>query len=91
LGGRERRREGERCTAGGEKWGKLYEQFQKLDHNSVVIVLARNRLYPLGHIVHSNQNVQKPKGVWKRSYEIDAPYIKNLNYQYGIDGHHIPF
>jgi hypothetical protein len=62
---------------------------QKLDHNSMVIGFALNRLHPLGHIVHSNQNVQKPKGVWERSHEIDAPYIKNLNYQYGIEGHHI--
>jgi hypothetical protein len=59
---------------------------QKFDHNSVVIGLACNCLHPFGHIVHSNQNVQKPKGVWERSHEIDAPYIKNLNYQYGIEG-----
>jgi hypothetical protein len=63
---------------------------KKLDHNSVIIGLARNRLHLLGHIVHSNQNVQKPEGVWERSHEIDASYIKNLNYQYGIEGHHIP-
>jgi hypothetical protein len=62
---------------------------QKFD-NSVVIGLVRNRLHPLGHIVHSNQNVQKSEGVWERSHEIDAPYIKNLNYQNGIEGHPIP-
>jgi hypothetical protein len=37
--------------------------FQKLDHNSVVIVLAYNNLHPFGHIVHSNQNIQIAKGV----------------------------
>jgi hypothetical protein len=63
---------------------------QKIDHNSRVIGLAHNHLHPLGHIVHSNQNVQKPEGVWERSYEINALYIKNLNYQHGIEGHHIP-
>jgi hypothetical protein len=63
---------------------------QKFDHNSMVIGLARNRLHPLGHIVHSSQNVQKPEGVWERSHEIDALYIKNLNYQNGIEGHHVP-
>jgi hypothetical protein len=30
---------------------------QKLDHDSVVISLASNSLHPLGHIVHSNQDV----------------------------------
>jgi hypothetical protein len=63
-----------RCTKPSEN-----SVFKKLDHNSVVIGLARNRLHSLGHIVHSNQNVQKPEGVWERSHEIDAPYIKNLN------------
>jgi hypothetical protein len=63
---------------------------KKLDHNSVVIGFARNRHHSLRHIVHNNQNVQKPEGVWERSHEINAPYIKNLNYQYGIEEHHIP-
>jgi hypothetical protein len=63
---------------------------QKLDHNSMVIGLARNHLHLLGHIVHSNQNVHKFEGVWERSHEIDAPYIKNLNYQNGIEEHHVP-
>ena len=30
---------------------------KKLDHNSVVISLACNNLHPLGHIVHSNQDL----------------------------------
>jgi hypothetical protein len=49
-----------RCTKPGEN-----SVLQKLDHNSVVIGLARNRLHPLGHIVYSNQNVQKLEGVWE--------------------------
>jgi hypothetical protein len=40
-----------------------YSVFQNFDHNSVVVGLACNCFHPLGHIVHSNQNVQKPKGV----------------------------
>jgi hypothetical protein len=63
---------------------------KKFDHNSVVIGLACNCLHPLGHIVHSNQNLQKPGGVWERSHEIDAPHIKNLNYQNRIEGNHVP-
>jgi hypothetical protein len=41
---------------------------------------------------HSPQQPKctKSKGVWERSHEIDAPYIKKLNYQNGIEGHHIP-
>jgi hypothetical protein len=46
--------------------------------------------HPLGHIVHNNQNVQIAKGVQKRSHEINAPNVKNLNYQNGIEGNHIP-
>jgi hypothetical protein len=63
---------------------------QKFDHNSVVIGLARNCFHPLGHTIHRNQNEQIAKGVWKRSYEINAPHIKNLNNQYGIEEHHVP-
>jgi hypothetical protein len=63
--------------------------FQKLDHNSMVISLASNDLHPLGHIVHSNQNVQITIGVWKRSHEINALNIKNLNNQNRVEGHHI--
>jgi hypothetical protein len=66
-----------------------YSVFQKFDHNSVVVGLACNCFHPLGHIVHNNQNVQKPKGVWERLHEINAPHIENLN-QNGIEGHHIP-
>jgi hypothetical protein len=64
--------------------------FQKLDHNSVVIGLARNRLYLLGHIVHSNQDVEIAKGVQERSHKINAPHFKNLNTQNGTEGHRIP-
>ena len=60
--------------------------FQELDHHSVVIGLACNSLDPLGHIVHSNQDVQIAKGVQKRSHEINAPHIKNLNYQIWFRG-----
>jgi hypothetical protein len=74
-----------RCTKPSEN-----SVLKKFDHNSMVIGLACNRLHSLGHIVHSNQNVQKPERVWERSHEIDASYIKNLNYQNGIEGHHIP-
>ena len=63
--------------------------FQKLDHHSVVIGLACNSLHPLGHIVHNNQDVQMAKGVRERSHEINAPHIKNLNYQNRVEGHHI--
>ena len=63
--------------------------FQKLDHHSVVIGLACNSLHLLGHIVHSNQDVQIAKGVRKRFYEINAPHIKNLNDQNRVEGHHI--
>ena len=63
--------------------------FQKLDHHSMVIGLAYNSLHPLGHIVHTNQDVQIAKGVWKRSYEINVPHIKNLNDQNRVEGHHI--
>ena len=63
--------------------------FQKLDHHSVVIGLACNNLHPLGHIVHSNQDVQIAKGVWKRCLEINVPHIKNLNEQNHVEGHHI--
>jgi hypothetical protein len=76
---------GSRCTKPSENC-----VLQIFDHNFVVIGLACNRLHPLGDIVHSNQNVQKPEGVWERSHEIDATYIKNLDYQNGIEGHHIP-
>ena len=62
---------------------------QKLDHNSVVISLASNGLHPLGHIVHSNQDVQIAIGVWKWSHEINALHIKNLNDQNRVEGHHI--
>jgi hypothetical protein len=62
---------------------------QKLDHNSVVISLASNGLHPLGHIVHSNQDVQIAIRVRKRSHEINAPNIKNLNNQNQVEGHHI--
>jgi hypothetical protein len=56
----------------------------------VVIGLACNGLHPFEHIVHSNQNVQITKGVWERSHKINAPHIKNLNNQNGVEGHHIP-
>jgi hypothetical protein len=59
---------------------------QKFDHNSVVIGLARYHLHPLGHIIHSNQNVQKLEGVWERSHEIDAPYIKISTTKMGLRG-----
>ena len=36
---------------------------QKLDHNFVVISLACNSLHPLGHLVHSNQDVHIAIGV----------------------------
>ena len=62
---------------------------QKLDHNSVAISLASNSVHPFGHIVHSNQDVQIAKGVWKRSHEINALHIKNLNYQNRVEGHHV--
>jgi hypothetical protein len=62
---------------------------KKLDHNFVVIGLACNSLHPLGHIVHSNQDVQKAIGVRERSHEINAPNIENLNNQNQVEGHHI--
>jgi hypothetical protein len=62
---------------------------QNLDHNLVVIVLACNSLHPFRHIVHSNEDIEVAKGVWKRSHEINAPHIKNLNNQNGLEGHHI--
>jgi hypothetical protein len=61
--------------------------FQKLDHNSVVICLACNRFHLLRYIVHSNQDVEIAKGVQERSHEINAPQVKNLNTQNGIEGH----
>jgi hypothetical protein len=64
---------------------------KKLDHNSVIIGLACNCLHPFGHIFHNNQDVQIAIGVRERSHEINAPYVKNLNNQNGIEGHHIPF
>jgi hypothetical protein len=62
---------------------------QKLDQNSMVIGLACNSLHPFRHIVHNNQDVHIAKGVWERSHEIDAPHVKNLNNQNGVEGHHI--
>jgi hypothetical protein len=62
---------------------------QKLDHDSVVISLASNGLHPLGHIVHSNQDVQISIGVGKWSHEINAPHIKDLHDQNRVEGHHI--
>ena len=62
---------------------------QKLDHNSVVIGIACNSLHPLGHIVHSNQDVQIAIGVQEWSHEINAPNIENLNNQNWVEGHHI--
>jgi hypothetical protein len=70
-----------RCTNPSEN-----SVLQKLDHNFVVIGLARNCLHPLGHIVHRNQNVQKPEGVWERSHEIDAAHIKILTINMGLRG-----
>jgi hypothetical protein len=63
---------------------------QKLDHNSMVIGLVSDDLHSFGHIVHNNQNVQIAKGVWERSHKINAPHVKNLNNQNGVEGHHIP-
>jgi hypothetical protein len=48
-------------------------------HHYVVIGLACNNLHPLGHIVHSYQDLQIAIGVRKRSHEINAQNIKYLN------------
>ena len=60
--------------------------FQELDHHSVVIGLACNSLHTLGHIIHSNQDVQMAKGVRKRSHEINAPHIKISTIKIGLKG-----
>ena len=64
---------------------------KKLDHNYVVIDLACNSLHPLGHIVHSNQDVQIAIGVPERSHEINALNVENLNDQNRDEGHHITY
>jgi hypothetical protein len=43
-----------------------YSVFQKFDHNSVVISVECNCFHSLGHIVHSNQDVQIAKGFWEK-------------------------
>ena len=75
------------CSRGTKK--SKDSVLKKLDHNFVVIGLTCNHLHPFGHIVLSNRNVDIAKRVWEGAHEIDAPHIKNLNYQNGVEGHHI--
>ena len=50
--------------------------FQEFMHHPVVIGLAGDCFNPLGHIVHSHQNVCMTIRCGERSHEIDAPNIK---------------
>ena len=49
-------------TRGSEAWEVL---FQKIDYSLNVTSFSWNGFYPLGHIVHSNQNVLVPKWIRK--------------------------
>ena len=62
--------------------------FKNLTTTLWSLILHATASTPLGHIVHSNQDVQIAKRVWERSHEINAPHVENLNNQNGIEGHH---
>lgn len=55
--------------------------FSKSHHHFVIISSTQNYFYLLCYIVNSNQYLLTAKKRMKRSHEIDALYIKNLNYQ----------
>ena len=54
--------------------------FEKFKNRSMVILLARDFFNPFRNIIHSYQDVRIAKGPRKRSHEVNAPYIKKINY-----------
>ena len=64
--------------------------FDELNDNLVVIGLARHCLHPLGDVIHSQEDVQISKGIWKWAHEVDAPHIKDFHHLDWVEGHHIP-
>ena len=54
--------------------------FKKFENNSVIIAFAQDRFNLFRNIVHSHQDVGVAKGHRKRSHEVNAPYIKKINY-----------
>ena len=54
--------------------------FEKFENNSMVISLARDYFNPFRNIIHSHQDVRIVEGHRKRSHEVNAPYIKKINY-----------
>ena len=54
--------------------------FEKFENNSVIISFASDCFYPFRNIIHSHQNVGIDKGHRKRFHEVNAPYIKKINY-----------
>ena len=60
--------------------------FQKLDHQFVVISSPYFSFYPFWQIVDNDKDVHIIKRIWKRSYEIYTPYIKNFNKQNQVGG-----
>ena len=63
--------------------------FEKFENNFVIISFARDCFNPFRNIIHSHQDVWIAKGHRKRSHEVNAPYIKKINYQYGVQRHYV--
>ena len=57
-------------------------------HNLMIVGLGHHNFYPFGDI-HPYQNIFTPKRWWEGSHEIDTPDIKNLNYEDGVQWHHV--
>ena len=62
---------------------------ENLENHSMVIVLAWDYLNPFRNIIYSHQDVGVAKGYRKRSHEANAPDIKKINYQYGVQRNYV--
>jgi len=64
-----------------------YDLFEKLSHHTEVIGRASRCLHPFGDIIHRNQDKSVMPQRWERSYKVDAPNIKYLDFEDEVEGH----